>query len=120
MKANPIELLRGKYQTGVVAAAEAPGLVDDEPDRCEYVPGAEGWRGCASVCLLRLFLEESCLGAEIRQCPDGAVALKFVPGLDVHDETRLHNAVEALKLLEDARDDIRRLVASGGMRLRKL
>jgi hypothetical protein len=62
------------------------------------------------------------LGAYIGQGKDGRMTMRFVPplGLDDDDGNRLRAAVVALDLLLAARDDIKRLVSEGKMRLKQV
>ena len=97
--------------------------VDDPvPDRCEYVSGARGWRGCASICLLKLYLSEHPdLGAMVGMAADGRLVMRFFPPLGMEDDggRRFTLAVQAVALFVSARDDIRRLVDDGDMSIRR-
>lgn len=91
-----------------------------KPDTCEYRTGAAGWRGCASICLLKHYLAENPdLGACVGLCPDGRLAMRFRPGIGKDEGDRLHAAVVAVELLEEARDDILRMVGDGSMSMRR-
>jgi hypothetical protein len=95
---------------------------DPAPDRCEYIPGARGWRGSASICLLKLYLSEHPkLGAMVGMAADSRLVMRFSPPLGMEDDggRRFALAVQAVALFVSARDDIRRLVDDGDMSIRR-
>jgi hypothetical protein len=101
-------------------AERCDGTAGTKPDTCEYVPGAKGWRGCASICLLRWYLKEHpTVGGVVGMSPEGELAMRFRPRLDVNDGARMALLGELLELFFDARDDIVRMVEAGEMKLRR-
>jgi hypothetical protein len=126
---NPLDKLQRKYSGAGqgrsdhgVPAGQAGPVNDPTPDKGEYVPGARGWQGCASICLLHLYMyEHPDLGAFVGIAPDGQLVMRFRPPLGREDDggKRFCMAVEAVALFVAARDDIRRLVDNGDMSIRR-
>ena len=135
---NPLELLQKKYSQAecVRQAEENPvdgravdsqdygisGVRPDDASWCNVVFGDDsyGWRGCASIVLFKSFLEDHPgLGASIGLDTNDVLTMRFRPGLDLNDNERVHAASVALEMLIDAKDDIHRMIAAGGMRLRR-
>ena len=120
-----LEKLQKKYTLERVQGEEQGpadrSASDEEPDICEFHPDAKGWRGCASICLLKYYLAENpSLGASIGLDVDGWLKMRFSPpfGFDDDNGERLRAAVQAVELLVDAKEDILRLVDEGSMRLK--
>jgi hypothetical protein len=120
--------LQQKYRVTDPDAGDAlePDVVPPQaqgPGMQAFDPEATDWRGCASIVALRGYLDgQPGLGAYIGQGKDGRMTMRFVPplGLDDDDGNRLRAAVVALDLLLAARDDIKRLVSEGKMRLKQV
>lgn len=99
-----------------VAAVDVPA----EP-AAAAVNGPDSWENYPWIVGLRKHLKESPgLGAKLFQSDDGRVSMVFKPGLDFENQERFQAARDALTLLENAVDDIKRLVAAGGMRLPRM
>lgn len=120
-----LDRMKKKYGDTVSDEKEVPVCQENKPadkqteDPCEFKPGATGWRGCASISLLRAYLDDH---AELKArvgMSDGVLAMRFEPPINAYDSNRLRHAVEAVELLRDAKDDILMFFEAGAIRLVK-